>query len=142
MNSCNFIGRPTSDIELKHTPGGKYVCNFDLAVKRPFTNDTTDFFTCVAWDKKAETIAKYVSKGQLIGISGYLYSRKFQDKNGNNRTTFEINISDFDFCEKKSANVDVQVDPLQEIAKKCEEKGVPKSADDGFTEIIDDDLPF
>jgi single-strand DNA-binding protein len=49
MNSVKFLGRTTSDIELKRTDRGKSVATFSLAVKRPFTKDTTDFFNVVAW---------------------------------------------------------------------------------------------
>lgn len=136
MNKINLIGRTTNDIELKTTSSGKSVCNFDLAVKRPFAKDTTDFFTCVVWDRRAEIMAKHIKKGQLIGISGYGYNRKWQDKNGNNRISFEINVEDFDFCESKSNN-DNAFNEFANDVKKANE-------DTDFDNVVDDDgdLPF
>ena len=70
MNSIQLIGRITRDIELKQTQGGKSYCNFSLAVAREFNKEETDFINCVAWDKKAETIEKYVKKGHKFGVIG------------------------------------------------------------------------
>lgn len=140
MNKINLIGRTTNDIELKTTTSGKSVCNFDIAVKRPYAKDTTDFFTCVVWGNKAEIMSKYVKKGQLIGVSGYGYNRKWQDKNGNNRISFEINVEDFDFCENKGQSNNTNNDPLNEFAN-----DIKKMNDDAdFDNVVDDDgdLPF
>ena len=60
MNNIILIGRATNSVELKQTQAGKSVVSFSLAVKRPFTKDTTDFHTIVAWDKHAELISKYI----------------------------------------------------------------------------------
>ena len=70
MNSIQLIGRITKDIELKQTQGGKAYCNFSLAVAREFNKEETDFINCVAWEKKAETIEKYVKKGHKFGVIG------------------------------------------------------------------------
>ena len=70
MNSIQLIGRITKDIELKQTQGGKAYCNFSLAVARDFNKEETDFINCVAWEKKAETIEKYVKKGHKFGVIG------------------------------------------------------------------------
>jgi single-strand DNA-binding protein len=102
MNTITLLGRATSQIECKQTQAGKSVVSFSLAVKRPFTKDTTDFFNIVAWDKTAETIAKYVNKGNLIGIRGYLQNRSWEDKNGNKRYATEIVAEEVDFCEARN----------------------------------------
>ena len=70
MNSIQLIGRITRDIELKQTQGGKSYCNFSLAVAREFNKEETDFINCVTWEKKAETIEKYVKKGHKFGVMG------------------------------------------------------------------------
>lgn len=101
MNSIVLLGRTTSDIELKQTQGGKSVANFSLAVKRPFTKDTTDFFTIVAWDKQAELLSKYVSKGDQICIRGHLTVRTWEDQQGNKRYATEVVASEVTFCESK-----------------------------------------
>lgn len=102
MNTLSLIGRTTSAIELKQTTAGKSVATFTLAVKRPFTKDTTDFFNCTVWDKQAETMSKHVNKGEQIGIVGYLQNRTWSDKEGNKRTATEIVVEKFDFCSSKN----------------------------------------
>ena len=79
MNSIQLIGRITRDIELKQTQGGKSYCNFSLAVAREFNKEETDFINCVAWEKKAETIEKYVKKGHKFGITGRIQIDKKND---------------------------------------------------------------
>ncbi len=69
MNTISLTGRITKDLELKCTPSGKYVCEFNLAVNR-IGSETTDFITCQVWGTQAENLAKYQSKGSLIGIIG------------------------------------------------------------------------
>lgn len=90
MNSINLTGNLTKDIEIKQSNAGKTVATFDIAVKRPYSNET-DFFHCVAWEQKAEYLSKYARKGSKIGVTGHLIARKWQDKNGSNRITYEVN---------------------------------------------------
>lgn len=103
MNSTHFLGRFVETPELKQTPNGTAVCSFTLAVKRPHTKDVTDFINFVAWRQTAEFISKYFSKGQMIVVSGYLTSRRFEDANGNKRTAYEVQIEEAEFCERKPA---------------------------------------
>lgn len=143
MNNIQLLGRITKDLEQKTTTSGKPVCSFDIAVARKFNKDITDFIPCVVWDKTAEIMCKFVKKGQLIAIDGSLYTRKYEDKNGNNRTAYEVNVNNFYFAEsKKSADVGVEVDPLQSVSEKLNNVGVNNAAD-GFNFIdTDSDLPF
>ena len=144
MNNIQLLGRITKDLERKVTQSGKSVCSFDIAVTRKFDKEITDFIPCVAWNKTCETMCKFVKKGQLIAIDGSLYTRKYEDKNGNNRTAYEVNVNNFYFAEsKKSADVNVGVDPLQDVANKLNSFNANNSAD-MFTDISsgDDDLPF
>jgi single-strand DNA-binding protein len=90
MNSINLTGNICNDLELKSTQSGKSVITLNLAVKRPFAKDTTDFIPLVVWDKNAEYLSRYARKGSKIAVSGKLTTRKYQDKDGNNRTAFEV----------------------------------------------------
>ena len=101
MNTLVLLGRTTNSIELKQTQAGKSVVTFSLAVKRPFAKDSTDFFNVVAFEKLAETLSRYVGKGQQICIRGYLQNRSWEDGNGNKRTATEVVAQDFSFCEAK-----------------------------------------
>lgn len=127
MNNCSFIGRLTSDVELKQTPNGISVCSFQLAVDRPNVKDTTDFINFVAWRGTAEFISLYFKKGQKVAVTGCLTSRKYQDKDNKNRTVFEVVVDRAEFCESKNK---------EEAAQDCEDQA-------HFEEVKSDDgLPF
>jgi single-strand DNA-binding protein len=89
-------------------------------------------------------MCKFVKKGQLIAIDGSLYTRKYEDKNGNNRTAYEVNVNNFYFAEsKKSTDVNVSTDPLPDFANKVNElNNANSSSGDMFGDVVDDDLPF
>lgn len=101
MNNISLIGRTTSEIELKTTNSGKHVVSFSLAVKRTYKTDVTDFINIVAWDKQADLLSEYVQKGELIGIVGELQSRKYETKDGEKRTAFEVIAQQIHFCGSK-----------------------------------------
>lgn len=90
MNSINLVGRLTYDPELRKTQNGTSVCQFDLAVDRPHTKDTTDFFKIVVWRQGAEYLCQYGRRGNVVAVSGVLTTRKYEDKNGNKRTAYEV----------------------------------------------------
>ena len=137
MNNCAFVGRLTTDPELKKTPNDKSVCSFALAVKRPRVKDTTDFINFVAWNQSAEYLTKYGTKGMLVEVSGTLTSRNYEDKNGNKRTAFEILVDSLGLLESHSNSQGGQSTFQNENAS--------YSANTGDFEVIDDggeDLPF
>ena len=101
MNSINLVGRLTAQPELKQTNSGKSVCSFTLAVSRPRVKDTTDFINVVAWNQSAEYLANYGCKGNLVAVTGVLTSRKYDDKDGNHRTAFEVVCDLVSICESK-----------------------------------------
>lgn len=101
MNQGAYIGRLTADPELRQTQGGISVTGFTLAIDRPGTRDKTDFINFVAWRQTAEFICKYFRKGQKIALTGYLTSRQYEDKNGNQRTAFEVVVDRAEFVESR-----------------------------------------
>lgn len=90
MNTITITGRITTDPEMKHTQSGVSVCTYNLAVKRPKVKDVTDFLPVVSWRQGAEYICKYAHKGDIIAVTGTLTTRKWQDKDGNNRISYEV----------------------------------------------------
>lgn len=93
LNVILLQGRLTETPELKVTPSGKYVTSFSLAVERDFsTNDEkeTDFINIVVWNKTAEFVTKYFSKGKQMLVKGSLQVRKYQTQNGENRYATEV----------------------------------------------------
>lgn len=104
LNNLSIMGRITRDLELKATTNNISVVSFSIATQRNFKQGEeypTDFFNVVAWRKTAELIAKHFQKGSMIAIKGSLQSRKYTDKDGNNRTVVEILADSVYFCESK-----------------------------------------
>lgn len=137
MNTINLTGRLTNDVELKTTQNGKSVCSYNLAVNRPKVKDTTDFITCVTWNQGAEYLSKYAHKGDKVGITGVLTSRKWQDQNGNNRIAFEV-VTD---------TVEILANASNGGQATSNQNGggfaTPKAQQDGFeTVYTDEELPF
>lgn len=103
MNNVNLIGRLTNDIEIRHTNNGKAVCSFCLAVKG--VQETSYFIDCIAWETRAENIAKYFHKGDKIGVAGMITTRTWTDSEGKSRKTTEVLINSFDFCTDRKETV-------------------------------------
>ena len=104
FNLVVLTGRLTADPELKTTPNGVPVTSFSIAVNRNYRageEQQTDFINIVAWRQRAEFITKYFNKGSLIGIEGSIQTRRYTDKNGNNRTAFEVVVNNAHFVESK-----------------------------------------
>lgn len=129
MNIVSISGRLTAEPELKTTQSGVSVCSYTLAVKRPKVKDQTDFINFVSWRQGAEYLCQYGHKGDVVAATGVLTSRKWQDKDGNNRVSFEV-VTD---------TVEL-VQPKQET--KQEARPVQQSPDVGWEEVASDDLPF
>lgn len=100
MNNVSLIGRLTKDVEERRTQSGTPVVSFTLAVDRRKKDDGADFIPCIAWDKVAETIAKYVHKGDLFGVTGYIQTRSYE-KNGRMNYFTEVVTTSFQFLERK-----------------------------------------
>ena len=134
MNKVIITGRTTKDIELKVTPSGTNVATFSVAVKRPFKDNESDFFECVAYSKTAELISKYVKKGDLIGLEGRLQARNYTNKEGRKVYVTEIIVENVEFLQsKKQENQDTIEAPTFS----------DPFASANFEEIkTDDDLPF
>lgn len=138
FNIVILTGRLTADPELKTTTSNLPVTSFSIAVNRRYRagEEQTDFINIVAWRQTAEFICKYFKKGSLIGIEGSIQTRKYVDRNGNNRVAFEVVANNAQFVESKRDSAGA--------APASAEPASFSNADAGdFTEIGgDDDLPF
>ena len=106
LNHIVIMGRLTRDPELRSTQSGVSVASFTVAVDRDFGGrdggeKQTDFIDCVAWRQTGEFVSKYFHKGSMIVVSGRLQSRKWQDREGNNRTNWEIQADNVYFGESR-----------------------------------------
>ena len=100
INSCVLVGRLTRDVQERRTQNGTPVVSFTLAVDRRKKEDGADFIPCIAWDKAAETIARYVHKGDLFGVTGYIQTRSYE-KDGRKNYATEVVTTGFQFLERK-----------------------------------------
>ena len=140
FNLVVLTGRLTADPELKTTQSGISVTSFSVAVNRPYRTgeeQQTDFINVVAWRKTAEFIAKYFKKGNMIGIEGSIQTRKYTDKNGNNRTAFEVVVNNDQFVESKR---DSAASQGGEQPASFSNAGADDFSD--LSDVSDDDLPF
>ena len=99
MNIISLIGRLCESPEIKQTTNGKSVVSTNIAVDRPFAKDTTDFIPVVIWNQPAEYVGKYAKRGTKIAVTGKLTTRKYDDKNGNKRTAFEVVADTVEICD-------------------------------------------
>ena len=109
LNHITIMGRLTRDPELRRTGSGIAVASFTVAVDRDFGGRDggereTDFIDCVAWRQTGEFVSKYFTKGSMIVVSGRLQIRNWTDKEGNKRTSAEINVSNAYFGDSKREN--------------------------------------
>lgn len=108
FNKCVFTGRLAADPEIKYLDGGSQVCNFTLACgdqwkgKDGEKQEHVEWLKIVIWGKQAESCAKYLEKGRQALVEGSLKTRKWEDKDGNNRYTSEIMARNVIFLGSKS----------------------------------------
>ena len=124
------------DPELKSTQSGTSVVSFTVACDRRFVKEgeerQADFINCVAWNKTAEFISRYFTKGIRIALEGRIQTRSYDDQQGNKRYITEVIAEEVEFAQSKNEG---------------NGQAVPKSAApnadvDGFMPAEDEDLPF
>ena len=160
MNKVVLIGRLTRDPELRYTSGNAAVCNFTIAVDRPFNSNTqergTDFIPIVVWNKQAENVKNYLTKGSQVAVEGRMQVRNYDDNNGQKRYVTEVIANSVEFMGSKNSNNGSSM-PSEETSSSSEptpydfKDEAPQSTDvdtNPFAdfgqniEISDDELPF
>lgn len=143
INSVVLMGRLTFDPELRTTPSGVSVVQFQVAVDRNFQRQgeerKTDFIDVTAWRQTAEFISRYFRKGSMIAVEGSIQTDNFTDNSGNKRKSVRVVANNVSFCGSKAESA-VNTNPAYS-------QPAPSyaSADNSdFEEIVDDDedLPF
>lgn len=146
LNVVTLIGRLGEDPELRHTPAGVAVTSFSLAVDRSYQKQgeerQTDWITVVAWRGTADFICRNFAKGRMLAVSGFLQTRKWEDREGNPRKAVEVVAREVFFCGDKPAEK-----TGQEKSGKAEPQAEPADpysagSEEDFLEIPDSDLPF
>lgn len=105
MNSVNLIGRLAGDPVIRaSTTSENRTARYTLAVARRKKGET-DFIDCVAWNQQADFAEKFLKKGMLVGVTGRIEARNWEDKNGQKRKSVEVVVENHTFCEKKQDSI-------------------------------------
>jgi single-strand DNA-binding protein len=113
MNKFIGIGRITKDIELKYTQSSKAVAQFTLAVdKYP---DDADFINCVVWEKQAENLKKYCTKGSQIAVEGHISTRSYDNQDGKKVYVTEVIAEHITFLDSKPKADTQAVTPYSDL---------------------------
>jgi single-strand DNA-binding protein len=108
INNVTLVGRLTKDPDLRYTQSGTAVGQFTLAINRNFTNANNereaDFINCVIWRKAAESLANYARKGTLIGLTGRIQTRNYDNQQGQRVYVTEVVVENFQLLESKEIN--------------------------------------
>lgn len=137
MNHWVGIGRLTRDPDVRYTQSGKAVVSFTLAIDRRRSGDgnqQADFVACVAWEKTAEVISRYCTKGKKIAVEGRIQTRSYEAKDGTKRYATEVVVQSMEFCDSKGGGQDGSTSP----AAPPEQQGIF----DGSRAVADSDIPF
>ena len=127
------------------------MATFTLAVNRNFTNQSgqreADFINCIIWRKPAETLANYAKKGTLIGVTGRIQTRSYDNPQGQRVYVTEVVAETFQLMESKDVS-EQRANESNETAEKSKPTPLPKQETDPFAQsssaidLPDDDLPF
>ena len=133
LNHVEIMGRFVHDPEVRYTQNNIPVASFTLAVDDDYApkgaEKHTNFFNCVAWRQTAEFVKNYFGKGRMAVVTGSMQSRKYEDKNGNNRIAWEVIVDHIYFGDSKRSS---------------DAESAPEAQQEDFSTIGDDDgeLPF
>ena len=142
LNNVVLVGRMTRDAELRYTPQNQAVATFTLAVNRNFKNANgereADFINCVIWRQQAENLANWAKKGVLVGITGRIQTRSYENQQGQRVYVTEVIADNFQLLESRNQSQDKAQTSSSEVpdfSRNNNSNGNPM-------DISDDDLPF
>ncbi|MDD4212019.1 MAG: single-stranded DNA-binding protein [Bacilli bacterium] len=155
MNRVILVGRITKDPELKRTNSDISYVQFTIAVNRSYQNKNgekqADFISCVAWRQTAELIARYIHKGNQIGLEGQIQTRQYDDPNGITRYVTEVMCEQVHFLEPKRQE---EMQPYNDVPYQARQpqkpyqpnpspkQESPFDTSNSTFDITGDDLPF
>lgn len=137
LNNVSLVGRLTDNAELRYTPNNQAVATFRLAVNRPFKNQNgereADFINCVIWRQQAENLANWAKKGALIGITGRIQTRNYENQQGQRVYVTEVVADNFQLLEfnKQNNQGHSQENSQPDFSRQAEPM-----------DILEEDLPF
>lgn len=157
INNVTLVGRLTKDPDLRYTANGTGVATFTLAINRNFTNQAgereADFVQCVIWRKPAETLANYARKCTLLGVTGRIQTRSYDNQQGQRVYVTEVVAESFQLLESKATSEQRQSTQPSQPTQQANRQNYNEPVSSGFPndgdmpagstlDISDDDLPF
>ena len=113
LNNWSGVGRLTKDPETRTISQDTLVCNFTIAINRPFKNESgeheADFIQCQAWKKQAEFVGTYLTKGQLVAVTGAIHTRTYEKEDKSTAYVTEINVDSIQSLEKRDPATEDQI---------------------------------
>lgn len=141
INNVVLVGRMTDNAELRYTPNNQAVATFRLAVNRNFKGQDgkreADFINCVIWRQQAENLANWAKKGALIGITGRIQTRNYENQQGQRVFVTEVVADNFQLLESRK---DREAGHSQGYGQPDFSRQA--TANTSPMDISDDDLPF
>ncbi len=141
INKIILIGNLTKDPEMGETANGIAFCKMTVAVNRKMDKGC-DFLNCTAWRQSAEYLCNYGRKGNLVAVAGMLTSRKWEDQNGNKRTSFEIVVDNAELLSSRSENAEGSLMGNTPNSAQSENFGGNNVGYQVVSADINEDLPF
>lgn len=115
MNKVILMGRLTKDVELKRS-GDTVIGKFTIAVDRRNKNKDTDFINCVAWNRTAEFINRYFSKGNMIAVVGELRTGSYEKSDGSKAYITEVVVNETFFTGEKREQAEAPSAPSDDFS--------------------------
>ena len=144
INNVVLVGRMTKDAELRYTGNNIAVATFTLAVSRNRKNENgereADFINCQIWRQQAENLANWAKKGALIGITGRIQTRNYENQQGQRVYVTEVVADSFQLLESRNSQQNGQ--PQQNQGNNFQNGNSSPLAGGAPMDISDDDLPF
>ena len=143
LNKVILIGRLGKDPEVRYMPNGEAVCNFSVATSESWKDsngqkqERTEWHNITMYRRLAEIAGQYLKKGSQVYLEGKIQSRKYTDKNGAERTAYDIIVNEMkmfgsggnDGQQAQSAQAETPTPPRRQ-------------APDAPVEDVDSDIPF
>ena len=143
INNVVLVGRMTREAELRYTPSNIAVATFTLAVNRDFKGENgkreADFINVVLWRQAAENLANWTKKGSLVGVTGRIQTRNYDNQQGQRVYVTEVVADRFQLLESRGDN---QGQTQQQNAAPNFARNNTQQMATNPLEISDDDLPF
>lgn len=152
INRVVLVGRMTRDPELRRTNTGSAVTSFTLALNRNYNSadgQQADYINCVVWNKVAENVERYCSKGSLVGVEGRLRSRSYDNAQGQKVYVVEVVCDSVQFLETRAMRERTQQPQVNQSdfydgGNDMKTVDLEKDFDNSFSsfDIMEDDIQF